>query len=264
VIGRLWAIALNTFREAARMRVLHGALVLTFGINLVAIFLGEASAGNAARVSRDFGLASISLAGALTAIYLGVVMLYAEIQKRTVHAIVSKPIERWEFVLGKYLGMVVTLSVMVALWSATMIGILAWQGLALDATIAKGIVLAWCEVMTVAAIAAYFSSFASPFLAGIFTFGVFIAGRTTPYMTDSLAGHEASSWERGVLQTALQIVPDLHVYAPSGGTVDGAHVTINGAFVSWGYVASAAGYGALWIAGLLVIASVIFQKRDFA
>ena len=60
------------------------------------------------------------------------------------------------------------------------------------------------------------------------------------------------------------MIPDLHVYAISGRTLDGAQVSVNGSFVSWGYVATAAGYGALWIAGLLVIASVIFTRRDFA
>jgi ABC-type transport system involved in multi-copper enzyme maturation permease subunit len=219
--------------------------------------------GEETRVARDIGLAGISLFGAITAIYLGVALLYAEVQRRTVHAIVSKPIERWEFVLGKYAGMALTLSVLVALFAASMIGLLALQGVAVTAALAKAIVLAWFEVMTVAAIAVFFSSFSSPFLSGIFAFGLFALGRLTPDMQDAIRTAEAP-WMRGTLRVALQILPDLHLYAISGRTLDGTHVTVHGDFVSWGYVITAAGYGILWIAGLLTLASVIFQRRDFA
>ena len=106
MIGRIWAIALNTFREAARIRVLYGILVLVVGSNLLALILGQLSLGDAGRVTRDVGLAGISLFGSLTAIFLGVFLLYTEVQRRTIHAIVSKPISRWEFVVGKYTGMV--------------------------------------------------------------------------------------------------------------------------------------------------------------
>src|SRR5262249_32558682 len=102
---RIWAIALNTFREAARIRVLRGIPVLGLRASRFAIVLGEMSIRDAVRVARDVGLASISLFGSLTAIFLGVFLLYTEVQRRTIHAIVSKPIERWEFVIGKYFGM---------------------------------------------------------------------------------------------------------------------------------------------------------------
>ncbi len=78
-LGRMWALALNTFREAARIRVLYGILVLVVGANVFAILLGEMSQHAEARVARDVGLAGISLFGSLTAIFLGVVLLYSEI-----------------------------------------------------------------------------------------------------------------------------------------------------------------------------------------
>jgi Cu-processing system permease protein len=264
VIGRLWAIALNTFREAARIRVLYGILVLVVGANLLAVFLGEMSVDHGARVARDVGLAGISLFGALTAIFLGVALLYAEVQRRTVHAIVAKPIERWEFVLGKYLGMVLTLSVLVALFTAAMIALLAVQGVAVSSAVLKAIVLAWFEVMTVAAVAVFFSSFSTPFLSGIFTLALFVLGRVTPDMREALAGSDATPWMRATLRVALEIVPDLHLFSVSGRTLDGQTVSVHGDFVAWSYVATAGLYGALWIAGLILAASLVFQRRDFA
>jgi len=262
MISRIWAIALNTFREAVRSRVLYGILILVVGANLFAIVLGEMAVGEETRVARDVGLAGISLFGAITSIYLGVALLYTEIQRRTVHAIVSKPIERWEFVVGKYLGMVLTLSVLVVLFATAMVGLLALQGVPVTGAIAKAVVLAWFEVLTVAAIAVFFSSFSTPFLSGIFALGLFVLGRVTPDMQTAIASAEAP-WMRTTLRGALQIVPDLHLYAISGRTLDGHHVSVHHDFVSWGYVGTAAAYGILWIAGLLILASLIFQRRDF-
>ncbi len=264
MLGRMWAIALNTFREAVRIRVLYGVLVLVFGANAFAVVLGEMSIHEQARVARDVGLASISLFGSLTAIFLGVALLYAEVQKRTVHAIVSKPIERWEFVLGKYLGIATTLTVLVALFTVAMLLLLLYQGVGLDATIGKAVVLGWVEVLTVAAIAVFFSSFSTPFLSGIFALALFVIGRVTPDMKAALGSEEASAGIKSLLSVTLEIVPDLHLFAISGRTLDGANVSVHGDFVTWGYVASASGYGLLWIAGLLALAMVIFQRRDFA
>src|SRR5215469_9905153 len=127
MLGRIWAIALNTFREAARIRVLYGILVLVIGSNLLAIVLGQMSIHEEQRVARDIGLAGISLFGSLTAIFLGVFLLYTEVQRRTIHAIVSKPIERWEFVVGKFVGMALVLTVLVGLFALAMAIMLSWQ-----------------------------------------------------------------------------------------------------------------------------------------
>ncbi|TMQ14559.1 MAG: ABC transporter permease, partial [Deltaproteobacteria bacterium] len=148
MIGRIWAIALNTFREAARIRVLYGILVLVVGSNLLAIFVGQLAQRDADRVARDVGLAGISLFGSLTAIFLGVFLLYTEVQRRTIHAIVCKPISRWEFVVGKYLGMAVVLSVLVGVFAVAMVVMLVGQGAGVSGGVAKAVVLSWLEVVT--------------------------------------------------------------------------------------------------------------------
>jgi ABC-type transport system involved in multi-copper enzyme maturation permease subunit len=263
VIGRIAAIALNTFREAVRIRVLYGILVLAVGANLLSLVVRELAAyADEARIARDIGLAGISLFGSLTAIFLGVFLLYTEVSRRTVHAIVSKPIERWEFVVGKYAGMALVLSVLVGVFAAAMAGTLAWQGVPLSEVIAKAVVLAWVEVLVVAAIAIFFSSFSTPFLSGIFALAMWAIGRVTPDL--ERAAEAASPSIRWTAKAAALIVPDLHLYAVSGRTVDGAHVSVNADFVSWSYVGLASLSGLGWIAGLLALAAVLFHRRDFA
>ena len=260
-LGRIWAIALNTFREAARIRVLYGILVLVVGSNLLAILLGQLSLYDAGRVARDVGLAGISLFGALTAIFLGVFLLYSEIQRRTIHAIVCKPISRWEFVVGKYAGMALVLTVLVAVFSAAMLAMLVAQGVGVSSGVIKAIALAWCEVLTVAAIAILFSSFSTPFLSGIFALAVWVIGRLAPDL--EAATQLAAPWIRVTTRVALEVVPDLHLFAVSGRTLDGAALSVHGEFVRWAYVGLAAGHAAGWIVGLLAVAAWLFHRRDF-
>jgi Cu-processing system permease protein len=261
MIGRIWAIALNTFREAARIRVLYGILVLVVGSNLLAIFVGQLAQRDADRVARDVGLAGISLFGSLTAIFLGVFLLYTEVQRRTIHAIVSKPISRWEFVVGKYVGMAVVLSVLVGVFAVAMVAMLIGQGAGVSDGVAKAVVLSWLEVVTVAAIAIFFSSFSTPFLSGIFALAMWVIGRLTPDLEAQTRA--AAPWIRITTRVALEIVPDVHLFAISGRTLDGSAVSVHGEFVSWGYVALAAGHGVGWIVALLALAALLFHRRDF-
>jgi len=261
MIGRIWAIALNTFREAARIRVLYGILVLVVGANLLAIVLGEMVTNEQARVARDIGITGISLFGSLTAIFLGVFLLYTEVQRRTIHAIVSKPIERWEFVVGKYLGMVLVLTVLVALFAVAMVVMLLIQDVGVSTAVLKAIVLAWFEVLTVAAIAVFFSSFSTPFMSGIFALAMWALGRVTPDI--ETASRDASPWIRTLTKITLEIVPDLHLFAVSGRSIDGEHVSVHAELVSWGYVAMASLHGLGWMFGLLAIATLLFHRRDF-
>jgi ABC-type transport system involved in multi-copper enzyme maturation permease subunit len=258
MLGRIWAIALNTFREAARMRVLYGVLVLVVGANLFALVLGEMSYREEARVARDVGLSGMSLFGSLTAILLGLFLLYNEVQRRTIHAIVSKPIERWEFVVGKWLGMALVLSVLVGLFALAMVGMLAAQGVGVTDAILKGTLLAWMEVLTVAAIAIFFSSFSTPFLAGIFSLAMWVLGRLTPEIAD--ATKAASPWIKATAKLASWIVPD---FSPSGRVIQDVHVSIHGDFVPWSYVGITSAMGVCWIVCLLALACVLFHRRDF-
>ena len=260
MMGRIWAIALNTFREAARIRVLYGVLVLVIGSNLLAIALGQLSFHDAGRVARDVGLAGISLFGSLTAIFLGVFLLYTEVARRTIHAIVSKPISRWEFVVGKYAGMALVLTVLVGVFALAMAAMLVVQGAGVSSGVGKALVLSWLEVLTVAAIAIFFSAFSTPFLSGIFALALWVIGRLTPDL--AAAAQLLAPWLRTATRIALEIIPDIHLFAVSGRTLDGSAVSVHGDFVPWSYVGLAGAHGLGWIVALLALAALVFHRRD--
>jgi len=262
-MGRIYAIALNTFREAIRNRVLYGVLAVVFGLNLFAAVLGDMSFNEDVRVARDVGLGGISFFGSITAIVLGVALLYQEIQRRTIHTIISKPIERWEFVLGKYLGMVATLTMLVVAFTVVMFLVLELRGVGVTTSLVKAVLLAYGEVLIVAAIAIFFSSFSTPFLSGIFTFALFFLGRISEEMKMAAESAQGAAIEFAC-KLALYIVPDLSTFSISGSEVAQNYVSVHGdSFVTWGYVGVAMGYGALYISALLVLAVLIFSRRDF-
>jgi Cu-processing system permease protein len=124
-VGRIYAIALNTFREAVRDRVLYAVLGFACAVLFFTLALAELSLHDQARVINDVGLASISLFSVMVAIFLGSSLLYKEIERKTLYVILPKPIRRAEFLLGKYLGIVLTAVVFVGLMGALQLWITA-------------------------------------------------------------------------------------------------------------------------------------------
>jgi Cu-processing system permease protein len=127
VAGRIWAIAINTFREAVRDRVLYGVLGLATAVLLFTLALAELSLDQQRRVVLDVGLASISLFSVMVAIFLGSSLLYKEIERKTLYVILPKPIRRHEFLLGKYAGITLTAWVFIAIMGAVQLWVSSVQ-----------------------------------------------------------------------------------------------------------------------------------------
>ena len=127
-LNRIWAIGLNTYREAVRNRVL--AVLVMFAVALMAfsLVLGELSMHEEERIIKDLGLAGISLFSVLIALFLGVNLLSKELDKKTVYAVIPKPLHRWEFLVGKYVGLVLTMAVLVSIMSLVLATFVWFEG----------------------------------------------------------------------------------------------------------------------------------------
>src|SRR5687767_7508276 len=111
MFGRMSAIARNAFREAVRDRVLYNLVLFVLLLIGVSVFIGELSGGQERKIIVDLGLSAALIFGAFIAIFVGVGLVYKEIERRTIYAIFSKPVGRGEFIVGKYLGLCLTLLV---------------------------------------------------------------------------------------------------------------------------------------------------------
>ena len=259
-LARIGAIARNTFREAIRDKILYSLLFFAILMILSALVLGQLSIHEEARLVRDVGLGGISLFSVLIAIFVGSSLVYKELDRKTVFVIIPKPLHRHEFVIGKFFGMTLVLAVLVAIMVAVLAGVIALEGSAPDAALAKAVVLLFIEVVLVTAVALLFSSFSTPFLSAFFTLGIFVVGRSTPEMR---AVADKLGPAGPVVRAIAAIVPDLHLYYVSGSMVSGQHASVHGEFVDWSYVGSCAAYGLGYAAILLLLAALIFRKRDF-
>ncbi len=263
-LARVWAIALNTFREATRNRVLYVLVVFAALLMAFSVVLGELSLHEQTRVIKDLGLAGISGVGLVIALFLGVNLLSKELDRKTVFFVIPKPLHRHEFLAGKFLGLAVTLALLVAVMAATLAVVLALEGGLHDIALVRAEVMVLFELWLVVAVALLFSSFSSPYLSAMFTASLWIVGRNSGELRAFAEGKLADTPIGALLSGVAGVLPDFHAFYVSGGMLgDATPVSIHGAFVGWGYVAQAGLYGAAYGGACLVVAALLFARRDF-
>lgn len=175
----VWTVARNTFREAVRDRVLYNLVFFALLMMGAAILVGQISIGIEESVIVSLGLTAISVIGIFIAVFIGVGLVSKEMDKRTLYALLAKPVERWQFLLGKFAGLVMTLTVntaamavglYVALWTVKHPLVNS------DWYLLVAIYLILLKLTLIVALAMLFSCFTTPFLAILFTLGIYIAG----------------------------------------------------------------------------------------
>jgi ABC-type transport system involved in multi-copper enzyme maturation permease subunit len=204
------ALALNTFRETVRDRVLYAFIVFAIILTLTGILLGSLSVGQSVRVLEDIGMFTISTIGGIIAIFVGTNLVFKELDKRTIYLILTKPIRRWQFILGKFLGLSLCILIITILMGAFLIGLLLFNGATMQSM--PGLLLAlgtiFLELLLVIALATFFSTFATPLMSVIFTIGFWLAGHLGQSLL-SLSKMSQSDGVRILFQGIYYALPDL-------------------------------------------------------
>src|SRR5262245_18703205 len=155
---KIGALALNTAREAIRNRILYSILFFALLMVVISAVFGAASIGDQMKYMKDFSLMSVSLFGVIIAIVLGVNLLHQELGRKTIFNILSKPVARWQFIVGKFFGLFATLAVVVGLMSVGVVAFFGHMAGHVDWGLASAAVAALLEIMMVIAVALFFSS----------------------------------------------------------------------------------------------------------
>jgi ABC-type transport system involved in multi-copper enzyme maturation permease subunit len=187
---RLVYIAFNTFREAVRDRVLYNLIAFALLLSGAAIFVGQISIDIERLVVINLGLTAVSLFGVVIAIFIGIGLVSKEIEKRTLYTVLSRPVRRWEFIIGKFLGLSGTLIVNTVFMAIGVFGALLYVShkfAAADALILVALYFIILEFLIICSLALLFSSFSSPLLSAVFAFSSFIIGS----FADDLRGFAA-------------------------------------------------------------------------
>jgi ABC-type transport system involved in multi-copper enzyme maturation permease subunit len=255
-LPRILTIALNAFREAVRDRVLYNLIVFVLLITASAILLGELTAGQEARVIVNLGLSSILVFGAFISIFVGVSLVWKEIEKRTVYSIFSKPVGRGEFIIGKYLGLCLTLFVNVAVMGiGVSLALLYSGGGRLALTIWGAVLLIFLELTILTGVAILFSSFSTPALSALLTFFVFLIGHFSSGLRD-LAETMGSKGAVVFFNVIYYVLPNLSNFS---FIVNSANGDAPPAMM----LAGAAVYAIAYDIVLLTITLTIFSRRNF-
>ncbi len=266
-LARVLAVAHNTRREAYRNRAFLTLVILGVLLNAAGFLLSRlALPSQHARVIQDFGYFSTALVAVITAGLSGVLLLYKELDKKTIFTIIPKPAARHEIVLGKFVGLFVLVAVQVAGLGALWLLVLRWNGaLTVNGTpiawdCVKALALVILEASIVIAVALLFSSWTRPFLAGLFTFGYYVIAAEEYLIEQHLGARHSALAEPGPLRELAKAVtyavPDLQVFNASQQLALGIHVPSD-------YVFAATGYASGFVAVFLVLAIWLFSRRDF-
>ncbi|MGA8013130.1 MAG: ABC transporter permease [Candidatus Acidiferrales bacterium] len=250
-------VAINTFREAVRDRVLYNLVLFALLMIGAAILVGEISIGIERLVIINLGLSAISIFGLVMAIFIGVGLVYKEIEKRTLYSLLAKPIRRWQFLVGKFAGLLLTLGVNTIFMTLGLAAALLYVGghfVRSDASILVAIYFILLEFALVTALAMFFSCFSSPMLSTLFTLGIYITG----VFADDIHGIGEFTKNPAVLaitRTLYYLVPNFHNF----NAID---TVAHGGAIPFSLVWQNTLYAGLYIALLLVAASAVFSGRN--
>ena len=257
-LSRIFTIARNAFREAVRDRVLYNLVLFVLILTAGAIFLGELSAAQESKIIVDMGLSAMLIFGAFIAIFVGVGLVYKEIERRTIYAIFSKPVSRGEFLVGKYLGLCLTLLVnVVVMGTGVSLALMyvkgGWEPLILS--VWPAVLLIYLELMILTAVALLFSSFSSPALSALLTFFVFIIGHFSADLKTFAAsmGTQGARYFFGALFYLLPNLANYSYITPAAHGQSPSLTTLLPVFL----------YAVVYITLLLAAATLIFNKRNF-
>lgn len=213
MIRRVRSIAFNTFREAVRDRVLYNLIVFAVLLIGSALVLGQISIGIEKIVLVNLGLTAISIFGVVIAIFIGIGLVSKEIDKKTLYTVLARPVQRWEFIVGKFAGLIGTLAVNAGLMSIGFFAALLIEQhkfLHTDVHLLTALYFILLEFVIVTAVALLFSSFSTPLFSTIFSFALFAVGT----FGDDLRGFAATTHglTKLLITAAAYAVPNLSTF----------------------------------------------------
>jgi ABC-type transport system involved in multi-copper enzyme maturation permease subunit len=254
-MNQLFSIALYTFREAIRNKILYSIVFFSIALILLAVFLGQGSLQQDARVIRNIGLTTTSLFSNVIGLFLGVTLVYQELERKTIYNVLSKPLTRPIYFFGKFLGVMLTLALQLIIMSAVLTFVLIIRGDATPPALFYSYWLILMEATLVVAVAFFFSSFSTPYVSGYLTLGVWMVGRLVQELIQSIPDIEAAG-TRKLVSLLTAVCPDLSLFTLQTQLSLGISVPME-------YVLHVTTYGLGYAIVALIGGAFLFQRRDF-
>jgi len=251
---RIIAVALNTYRESIRDRVLYVLLFFALVVIIGSKAVGWISIGQDIKIVKDLSLAGISIFGALISIFIGTNLVYKEMDKRTVYTIISQPMPRYQFVVGKYVGLCLLIALMVGIMSVISGVYILILGGNINHWYFIACFLIFMKLLLVTALALLFSTLSSPILGAIMVFCFYVFGHATGIFLDLPPNLKDTMFEP-VLKVLYYILPNFSNF-------DIRAEVVNGVPVSPWYVIYVTVYGIIYSLLFVYLAVIMFETKD--
>lgn len=255
-------ITLNTFRESVRDKVLYNLLFFVLLLVSASLLIAELSLNQEQIIIARMGLSSMLFFGVLIAIFIGTALVYKEIERRTIYTILSKPLHRYQFLLGKFFGLSLTLLVnCLVMLAAVLIALaaLSYQSrgyIGINWGILPAGLLIYLELIMVVAVALLFSSFSSPVLSTVFSVIFYIIGSLSQ---DLLLIARTTRFVPG-----KYLLTGFYYILPNFSNFNYINIIAHdSAFISYSRILYALLYALLYTSLLLLITLLTFQRRNF-
>lgn len=250
------AIAKQTLEDMLRRKILLILLIVALGMIALGPSVGFLSPRESSVVLRSMGLAVILIAGLLITILSGIQVIPTEVERRTIYTVLSKPVQRYEFVLGKFLGGIFTVFVMIAAMGIVFLGVLAWQERHFAPDMLKGVLLTFFQMMLLGAMAIFFSTFATPVVNFFLSFSLFIVGNMSA-VTESLTSNK-NPVTRILASVVHFLIPNFGNFNIQNKLIH-PEVTISNETV---FIVQNIVYALIYSAVLLILAILVFDRRE--
>lgn len=265
---QIWLGGHAVFRESVRDRVPYSIVIFAVLMIAASYLMSQLTAGQDLKIIKDLGLAALSIFGLMIAVFIGVGLVSKEVEKRSVYGLLTKPLSRAEFLLGKYAGLVMTLVVNLSVMTAALYAVLlyahftaspglraSWEAPAVDPRMILAVALIVAELMLVTALALFFSTFSSALWATLLTLGLWAAGHFNSDLRNfgTVVDSTPVIW---LARALYYLIPNLAPFDIKSEVAHGVHVSAS-------HVGYTLAYAALYIGVLLTASVAIFRRRDF-
>jgi ABC-type transport system involved in multi-copper enzyme maturation permease subunit len=252
---KVYAIAINTFKEVIRDKIFYSLVFFAILLLGASVLLSTLTVGERSKIIEDLSLSGIEIFGVIIAIFVGIGLVNKELEKKTIYTIISKPIKRWQFLLGKYLGLALTLFSYVAVMTVCYMLVLLAYTNTLPWQTLVAVLLIYVELLVVTASAILFSTFSTPTLSASYALAIYVIGNMTGDLR-GLAAKAGSAGASALLNFFYYFLPNLQDFNVRSETVHNIPVTS-------GFVLSAIAYGLMYVMAILAVSVLVFQRRNF-
>ena len=249
------AIAVNTFKETIRDRIL--AVIVVFALLMIAagLWLGSISLGEQGRMMKDFGLVTVTAFGLIVAVFVAAGLVHKEVEKRTVYVLFSKPVSRVAFISGKFVGLCATMAVVLAGMGLFLFALVWMVDGRPSGMVLLAVLMVYVQLLAIIAVTIFFSTLGSAILASVLGICVFVAGQLS---------HNVLALTRlgkNPLTEALSWV--IYVIIPNFSAVDVKAGVVGEQTLAWGQIGLWTAYLLAYVVVVLALAALVFRRKEF-